>query len=227
VRRSSIALLIVTGLALAACGKSDNKPKKAATTASPPAAQQTASGCKKVAAPRPKGTQHLSKPKQRLAKGKTYVVTFQTNCGDFAITLDQKHDPKTAASVASLVRKGFYDGLTFHRIVAGFVIQGGDPLGNGQGGPGYSVVEAPPSNTRYTRGVVAMAKTAAERPGTSGSQFFVVTGDDVGLPPEYAVAGKVTSGLATVTKIGAIPAPDPTNEPTDPVVIAKATLTEK
>jgi cyclophilin family peptidyl-prolyl cis-trans isomerase len=125
------------------------------------------------------------------------------------------------------VRQGFYDGLTFHRIVAGFVIQGGDPLGNGQGGPGYSVVEAPPSTTRYTSGVVAMAKTAAERPGTSGSQFFVVTGDDVGLPPEYAVAGKVTSGMATVTKIGAIPAPDPQNAPEEPVVISKATLAER
>jgi cyclophilin family peptidyl-prolyl cis-trans isomerase len=130
----------------------------------------------------------------------------------------------TTASFASLVQRGFYDHLTFHRVLADFVIQGGDPLGNGQGGPGYSVVERPPSDTRYTRGVVAMAKTAAERPGTSGSQFFVVTGDDVGLPPEYALVGKVTGSYEAVDKIAAEPVSGPEGQPLSPVVIEKATL---
>ncbi|MGN6558198.1 MAG: peptidylprolyl isomerase, partial [Solirubrobacterales bacterium] len=83
----------------------------------------------------------------------------------------------------------------------GFVIQGGDPTGTGEGGPGYTVEEKPPSNLAYTKGVVAMAKTAAEPPGSSGSQFFVVTAPDAGLPPEYALVGKVSKGFPAVTRI--------------------------
>ena len=103
-----------------------------------------------------------------------------------------KDSPKTTASFASLVRKGFFDGLTFHRVVPGFVIQGGDPKGDGTGGPGYTTVDTP-RDAAYTSGVVAMAKTGAEPAGTSGSQFFVVTGDNASLPPDYAVLGKVTA----------------------------------
>ena len=83
------------------------------------------------------------------------------------------------------------------------MIQGGDPAGDGTGGPGFSVVEAPPQDLTYTKGVVAMAKTATEAPGTSGSQFFVVTGEDAQLPPEYALLGKVTQGQDVVDQIGA------------------------
>ena len=86
-------------------------------------------------------------------------------------------------------------------MVKGFVIQGGDPNGDGSGGPGYSVTEAPPADLTYTRGVVAMAKTGAEPAGTSGSQFFVVSAADVGLPPDYALVGKVTKGLSVVDAI--------------------------
>ena len=108
---------------------------------------------------------------------------MQTSHGTFEITLDAERAPITASSFASLVTQGFYDGLTFHRIVPGFVIQGGCPDGTGMGGPGYKVEEAPPEDLRYVRGVVAMAKAGMEAAGTSGSQFFVVTGNDVGLPP--------------------------------------------
>ena len=128
-----------------------------------------------------------------------------TNCGEFEITLDPKRAPKTGGSFASLVGKRFYDGLTFHRIVPGFVIQGGDPDGTGGGGPGYSVTETPPADLTYTKGVVAMAKTATDPAGTSGSQFFVVTGEDAGLPPEYALLGKITKGQEVVDKIGVVP----------------------
>ena len=82
------------------------------------------------------------------------------------------------------------------------MIQGGDPTGTGTGGPGYTVVDVPPRDSLYTKGVVAMAKTAAEPPGTAGSQFFVVTADDAGLPPEYAILGVVTKGLRVVERIG-------------------------
>jgi peptidyl-prolyl cis-trans isomerase B (cyclophilin B) len=161
-----------------------------------------------------------------LDPAKTYTVTMKTSEGTFAFSLDVKDSPNTTASVASLVNKGFYDGLTFHRIVPGFVIQGGDPNGDGTGGPGYSVVDTPPSDAKYTHGVVAMAKTADEAPGTSGSQFFVVTGADIGLPPEYALLGKVTSGLDVVDKIGRIPADPQTGVPSKKVTIEKATLSQ-
>jgi peptidyl-prolyl cis-trans isomerase B (cyclophilin B) len=149
-----------------------------------------------------------------------------TNCGDFEITLDAKRSPKTGGSFQSLAEKGFYDGTTFHRIVAGFVIQGGDPKGDGTGGPGYSVVEAPPQDLVYTKGVVAMAKTGTEPAGTSGSQFFVVTAEDAQLPPDYALLGKVTGGQDVVDKIGVVEIDPATEQPVEPVVIQSVKVTE-
>ncbi len=132
----------------------------------------------------------------------------ETSCGTFEIALDTTRAPKTTNSFAYLAEEGFYDDLTFHRVVPEFVIQGGDPLGNGAGGPGYSVDEKPPANLSYTRGVVAMAKTAAEPPGRSGSQFYVVTAADAGLPPEYALVGKVDKGYDVVTRIEKLGTPE-------------------
>ena len=103
-----------------------------------------------------------------LASAGTHTVDVRTNLGAFAFVLDVKDSPCTTSSFAYLVRKRFFDGTRFHRIVPGFVIQGGDPTGTGQGSPGYSVVDAPPSDARYTPGVVAMAKTGAEPPGSAG-----------------------------------------------------------
>jgi cyclophilin family peptidyl-prolyl cis-trans isomerase len=160
-----------------------------------------------------------------LDPSKTYTVTLQTNEGAFSFDLDVKDSPNTTASFAALVKRGFFDGLTFHRIVPGFVIQGGDPNGDGTGGPGYTTVDVPPSDAAYTRGVVAMAKGGAEQPGTSGSQFFVVTGADARLPPDYALLGKVTKGLDVVEKIGRLGDPS-TEQPTKKVTIEKATLSE-
>jgi cyclophilin family peptidyl-prolyl cis-trans isomerase len=160
-----------------------------------------------------------------LDTSKTYEVTLKTSEGSFSFGLDVKDSPRTTASFAALVGRGFFDGLTFHRIVPGFVIQGGDPKGDGSGGPGYTTVDTPPSDAAYTKGVVAMAKTAAQAPGTSGSQFFVVTAEDAQLPADYALLGKVTSGLDVVEKIGALGDPQ-TGQPTKRVVIQKATLGE-
>lgn len=164
-------------------------------------AAASADGCEQVEAPAPKNVQ-LKAPKQTVKRGEKLTAVVKTNCGTFEIALDTERAPKTSNSVAYLAEKGFYDDTTFHRIVPEFVIQGGDPSGNGSGGPGYSVVEKPPANLAYTKGVVAMAKTSAEPPGTSGSQFYVVTGADAGLPPEYALLGKVSSGLDVVERIG-------------------------
>jgi cyclophilin family peptidyl-prolyl cis-trans isomerase len=109
-------------------------------------------------------------------------------------------------------------------VVPGFVIQGGDPTQTSAGGPGYSTVDVPPSDAVYTKGVVAMAKTGAEPPGTAGSQFFVVTADDAGLPPDYAIVGEVTDGLDTVERIDALGVGD--GPPSQPVVIESVTVTE-
>ena len=203
-------------LLLAACGGDDDA--ESTPTAEPPSPAE-ATGCERVKAPAPKENADLPKPKEKLDGSKTYVATVATSCGDFEITLDAKRAPRTGGSFRYLADKGFFDGLTFHRIVSGFVIQGGDPAGNGQGGPGYSVVETPPSGLKYTKGVVAMAKTQSERPGTSGSQFFVVTAEDAQLsPPVYALLGKVTKGQEVVDKIGVAPT-TAEEQPAEPIVI--------
>ncbi|MBS1893959.1 MAG: peptidylprolyl isomerase, partial [Actinobacteria bacterium] len=109
------------------------------------------------------------------------------------------------------------------RIVPEFVIQGGDPTGTGSGGPGYEVVQAPPKNLKYTLGTVAMAKTAEAPAGAAGSQFYIVSGPQgETLPPEYALAGRVTKGLDVVEKIGELGTPE--EKPTEPVVIEKMTI---
>lgn len=163
-------------------------------------------------------------PPSALLEPGTHVVTVQTSHGTFEITLDTDRAPVTASSFASLVRQGFYDGLTFHRVVPGFVIQGGCPDGTGMGGPGYKVQEAPPSDLRYVRGVVAMAKTAAEPAGTSGSQFFVVTGTDVGLPPDYALVGQITAGDDVVGAIAGVDTDRRTDRPEEPVIMERVTV---
>jgi cyclophilin family peptidyl-prolyl cis-trans isomerase len=180
-----------------------------------------AEGCKRVEAPEPKHVS-LKAPKQTLKKGEEATAVVQTSCGTFEIALDTERAPKTANSFAYLSEEGFYDDLTFHRIVPEFVIQGGDPLGTGTGGPGYKVVEKPPANLAYTKGTVAMAKSSAEPPGTSGSQFYVVTGADAGLPPEYALVGKVSEGIDVVERIGKLGTA--TEKPKQTVLIEKITI---
>jgi cyclophilin family peptidyl-prolyl cis-trans isomerase len=159
-----------------------------------------------------------------LDKSKAYTVGVLTNLGSFDIRLDVKDSPCATSSFASLVRKRFFDGTRFHRIVPGFVIQGGDPTGTGRGGPGYSVRDVPPRDSLYKEGVVAMAKSTSEPSGTSGSQFFVVTAVNAGLPPEYAILGVVTKGLPVVERIGRLG--NPANEkPTRAVVVLRMVIT--
>jgi cyclophilin family peptidyl-prolyl cis-trans isomerase len=183
-----------------------------------------AKGCPKVATPKPT-TKTRNKPKQHLDPHKQWTATFATSCGTFTMSLAVKISPNTTASFASLARTRFYDNTIFHRIVPGFVIQGGDPTQTSTGGPGYSVVDKPPKTLKYTVGTVAMAKSQSEPAGTSGSQFFVVTGDASFLPPDYALLGHVTKGLAVVTKIGKLG--DQAETPTLIVVVRHITITGK
>jgi peptidyl-prolyl cis-trans isomerase B (cyclophilin B) len=183
-----------------------------------------AAGCEQVAAPKPKQVS-FSAPEQTVAKGEKLTAVVETSCGSFEIALDAERAPKTVNSFVFLVEEGFYDGLDFHRIIPEFVVQGGDPLGDGSGGPGYSVDEKPPANLAYTRGVVAMAKSPAEPPGRSGSQFFVVIEADAGLEPEYALLGRVSEGLDVVERIGSLGS-TPAGTPKQTVLIEKASIEE-
>ena len=191
-------------------------------------AAQEGQPCREVPMPNPKPDGGAKKPSGKLDPAKTYRVVLKTNCGDITVRLDQKTSPKTSASFASLVRQGFYDGTIFHRIVPGFVIQGGDPTGQGSGGPVYSVRDKPPADTVYSQGVVAMAKTEVEPPGTSGSQFYIVTAPDAGLPPDYAVLGEVVKGLDVALAIDQLgdPASGGAGTPLRTVLLEKATLNE-
>src|ERR671936_2750857 len=165
-------------------------------------------------------------PPNQIDPAKTYTVTVRTERGDFSIRLNPAAAPVTVNNFVSLAQKGYYDGTIFHRIVPGFVIQGGDPTGSGRGGPGYTVVEPPPKNSLYTEGVVAMAKSAMEPRGAAGSQFFIVTAPATSLTPDYAILGVVTKGLKVVERIGRLGNPR-TEQPTRRVAVLRMTLTSR
>jgi peptidyl-prolyl cis-trans isomerase B (cyclophilin B) len=244
VRRALVLIVILLAvLALVACGKDDSVTRAgtttdgsgSATTATTPATatapvqpRSTRDGCKAVAAPKPAANPNRRRSRQRLNAKRRYTAAIRTNCGTIQIRLDVKRAPKTTASFAGLARNRFFDGLTFHRIAKpggnDYVIQGGDPLGTGDGGPGYTVVEPPPKGTRYRRYVVAMAKTQTEQPGTSGSQFFIVTAKEAPLDPDYALLGKVVGGKNIVRRIAALPTDPAAEAPIDPVVMSSVRI---
>lgn len=186
-------------------------------------------GCRHVAAPASRADEQASKYTQQLDSAHSYTVTLATNCGPIAIGLAVQQAPKTASSFAHLVQTGYYNDLTFHRVVAGFVIQGGDPNGNGSGGPSWQLVEPPPATLRYTNGIVAMAKGPTAPSGASGSQFFIVVGAETNLPPVYALVGHVVGGQRAVEAISHVPTEaasegGPASKPRVPIVIERATL---
>jgi peptidyl-prolyl cis-trans isomerase B (cyclophilin B) len=216
---STTRLLPVAALALAvfiaACGGDDDgDPIDVAGTPE--------TECAPAEAPEPKDIE-IDRPGRVLERASGATATVATNCGEFTIDLDTQRSPRTANSFAFLAEEGFYDDTAIHRIAPGFVIQGGDPRGDGTGGPGYSVDEPPPQRTAYLRGMVAMAKTPAEPPGRSGSQFFVVTAPaDANLPPEYAVLGEVDDGMEVVERIAALG--DANEQPLQSIVIESVTI---
>ena len=224
-------LLVLSMMLLAfaafGCGDDDDSGDDGATATTETQPETTAEttpedegGCTEVAQPEPKRDGGEKKPTEELSG--QYEVTFRTNCGSFTVAIDQELGGLSAASFVQLAESGFYEDTLFHRIVPGFVIQGGDPTGTGTGGPGYTTEDPPPSDATYTRGVVAMAKAQAEPPGTAGSQFYVVTADDAGLPPDYAIVGEVSDGMDVVEAIGELG--DATEQPTQVVAIEKATV---
>jgi peptidyl-prolyl cis-trans isomerase B (cyclophilin B) len=216
--RAFVALLFSLAF-IAGCGGSDSETATESVATNP-------DGCATVEAPEARDPDPAEAPTEPLDSSKTYTLTFDTTCGSFTVTLDPKRAPKTTASLVALANDGYFDDTIFHRVIPGFVIQGGDPTQTGSGGPGYSTVDKPPSDATYPPGTVAMAKSELEAPGTSGSQFFVVSGDASFLGPDYAIVGEVTNGMDTVERIDALGAPDRSGATSQPVVISSVTVTE-
>jgi len=136
-------------------------------------------------------------PEMEIDLGTIYTVTISTAKGEIVMDLDPRLAPVTVNNFVVLARRGFYDGLTFHRVVPGFVIQGGCPSGTGTGGPGYKFADEPVQGN-YRDGAVAMANSG---PDTNGSQFFICLGDQMGLPKQYNLFGHTVAGLDVVSKI--------------------------
>lgn len=211
-RTCTLLIAALTATTVAACGDDGETTSEE-------------SACAEVEAPPAKDVE-LEAPKAKAPTASS--VAFETSCGSFTVALDAETNPKTAASFQYLAEEGVFDDTPFHRVAPGFVVQGGDPTGEGTGGPGYSITERPPRDLSYTRGLVAMAKTSAEPPGTSGSQFFIVTADaDAGLPPDYAIAGEVSEGFETVEAIEALGGgPGSDGPPSQTVITETATVEE-
>jgi cyclophilin family peptidyl-prolyl cis-trans isomerase len=214
-----LLLLATVGVSIGACGGGGDSGKKEG-------AKAERAACQTATQPAPRRVRKRRPPSFRLSPAKKYTAVVETNCGEFSIALDAKNSPRTGGSFVTLVRKGFYDGLTFHRVILNYLIQGGDPSGDSRGGPGYKVVERPPEDTVYSEGVVAMGRKETDRPGTSGSQFFVVTATSAPLDPTYAVLGRVKDGLDVVHRIEAQPV-DPNDRPLQPVVIDRIRIKER
>jgi cyclophilin family peptidyl-prolyl cis-trans isomerase len=162
-------------------------------------------------------------PEMVIDPSKRYTAEMDTSLGTMTIALDAVAAPKTVNNFVFLAREGFYDGVVFHRIIQGFMCQGGDPEGSGRGGPGYRFADELPQPGRYEVGSVAMANAG---PNTNGSQFFIVSGQSgVRLPPQYSLFGKVVKGLDVLDEMEKVPT-GPGDRPKQDVVINKVTITE-
>jgi cyclophilin family peptidyl-prolyl cis-trans isomerase len=162
-------------------------------------------------------------PEMEIDPAKRYTAEMDTSMGTMTIALDAASAPKTVNNFVFLARQGFYDGVIFHRIIQGFMCQGGDPDGTGRGGPGYKFEDELPQPGRYEVGSVAMANAG---PNTNGSQFFIVSGQSgVRLPPQYSLFGKVVKGLDVVDEMEKVKTGGG-DRPAQDVVINKVTITE-
>ncbi|MGZ3586902.1 MAG: peptidylprolyl isomerase [Candidatus Limnocylindrales bacterium] len=165
--------------------------------------------------------QYASPPPLTIDPAKRYVATLDTSAGLMTLELLAKEAPLTVNNFVFLAREGFYDGVIFHRVIPGFMVQGGDPTGSGRGGPGYRFNDEP-VRLPYRRGTVAMANAG---PNTNGSQFFVMHAD-YGLPPNYTIFGRLTEGETTLDAIAGAPT-SAGDRPVQPVTINSITIEER
>jgi cyclophilin family peptidyl-prolyl cis-trans isomerase len=163
---------------------------------------------------------YASPPAMALQPGKKYNASIETSAGTMTAELFAEETPKTVNNFVFLAREGFYDGVIFHRVIRGFMIQGGDPTGTGRGGPGYQFADEPVGRP-YKRGTLAMANAGKN---TNGSQFFVMHAD-YGLPPNYTIFGRLTSGEDVLDKI-ATAQTGSQDRPVSPVSIQSVTISE-
>lgn len=222
VHRFTATLAASCALALplaAGCGGDDGASSPAATTSA-------VAGCTVTPPANPPTTAQYDAPPMTVDPAKTYTATMKTSCGTLTIALDAGNAPIAVNSFVFLAGKHFFDGLGFHRIISGFMAQGGDPTGQGSGGPGYEFPNETPTRA-YEVGDVAMANAGAD---TNGSQFFIVTGPQgAALPPDYTLFGKVTGGDDVLARLDALGDPNADNgvPPRQPVYIDSVTITEK
>ena len=168
-------------------------------------------------------TEFPAAPPMCIDPAKDYTAELVTSLGTMIISLDAAAAPKTVNNFVFLARYHYYDGIIFHRIISGFMCQGGDPTGTGRGGPGYKFADELPKPGRYEIGSVAMANAG---PNTNGSQFFIVSGrSGVGLPPQYSLFGKVVKGLEVLEAMQSVDT-DRNDRPREDVVIQSVTITE-
>jgi cyclophilin family peptidyl-prolyl cis-trans isomerase len=164
-----------------------------------------------------------SPPEMVIDPSKRYTAKMSTSMGELVIALDAVAAPKTVNNFVFLAREGYYDGVIFHRIIQGFMCQGGDPTGSGRGGPGYKFADELPRPGQYEVGSVAMANAG---PNTNGSQFFIVSGPSgVGLPPQYSLFGKVVKGLDVVDQMEKVKT-GPGDKPAQDLTINSIEITE-
>jgi len=165
------------------------------------------------------GTEKEAKPisQEPLVRDKNPIVVIETSYGPIELELFWKETPKTAENLLKLTLSGFYNGLTFHRIIPNFVVQGGDPVGNGSGGPGYSI-PFEKADTKHLRGSLGMARS--QDPNSAGSQFYICLKPLPDLDGRYVVFGKVISGMDVVDKIAGVPT-GPGDMPNEKVIMTK------
>jgi peptidylprolyl isomerase len=171
----------------------------------------------------PKSQKFSEPPEMGIDPEKRYTAKLDTTLGEIVIALDALKAPKTVNNFVFLALNHYYDGVIFHRIINGFMCQGGDPTGTGTGGPGYKIEDELPKPNEYQIGSVAMANAG---PNTNGSQFFIVSGPSgVGLPPQYSLFGQVVKGLDVVDEMQNVPTARG-DRPKEDVVINSVTITE-
>ncbi|HEU5203170.1 MAG TPA: peptidylprolyl isomerase [Candidatus Limnocylindrales bacterium] len=201
IRRAPAALAaLALAVGLAACASSGASATPPASQSQPPAQSQAPQSAAPAESGGPLAGGCPTSPPEPLPAGETREVTIETELGNIVIGVEADLGPLAAGNFVALAQCGFYDGVVFHRIMPDFVIQGGDPTGTGSGGPGYEFPNDPVS-VPYQRGVVAMANAGRD---TNGSQFFIVLAE-AGLPPDYSVFGRVTSGMEVADEISAGP----------------------
>jgi len=169
----------------------------------------------------PRVTRFSAPPPMGIDPSKRYTATMSTSLGEIVISLDAASAPATVNNFVFLAAQHYYDGVIFHRIIKGFVCQGGDPEGTGRGGPGYRFADELPKPGRYQVGSLAMANAG---PHTNGSQFFIISGPDgCRLPPQYSLFGQVVKGLEVVEQMQSVPTGAGDRPKTD-VVISSVTI---